>query len=165
MIWQLCARDLGRKICIGDKEPYTTIPRTISKLPIFIFSFTCHQSISFILDKIRQRSQTRLTMIVLLSICSTLTLFATIAPEGYFTYGSKVMGYILLKYPLTPKLNILRYESALHCCLSCRIHFSWIPHDVYMSKGASRTAYPVITRCPQKAATTVSIPSAIFGHL
>ena len=116
--WADPCLDLEEEICIGETEPYTTVGRTISKLPIFIFSFTCHQNIFPVVNEIRHRSQTRLNLVVVLVIGFALALFATIALEGYSTFGSKVMGDVLLNYPETPFVTILRVCIAALVVLS-----------------------------------------------
>lgn len=60
--------DLEYDVCVGPIERSTTIARTVAKLPIFIFSFTCHQNIFPVVNEIRQRSQMRLNTVVLCSV-------------------------------------------------------------------------------------------------
>ena len=79
-------------IQIGEMEPYTSFSTTLSKLPIFVFAFTCHQNIFPIVNEIELLSQTRLNIVICCSIGFALVLFATVALEGYRTYGSFVRG-------------------------------------------------------------------------
>ena len=94
--------------CLGDVEAFTTIPRTISKLPIFVFAFTCHQNIFPIVNEIQNRNQTRINIVIACSIGFAFLLFYVVAIEGYNTFGSNVQGDILLNYPQTFNVTILR---------------------------------------------------------
>lgn len=78
--------------CIGEMEPTTSFPLTISKLPIFVFAFTCQQNIFPIVNEIELPSQRRLNIVICCSIGFALVLFSTVAVEGYRTYGSFVRG-------------------------------------------------------------------------
>ena len=113
-----CLDMMEEQVCVGDIEPFTSIPRTVSKLPIFIFSFTCHQNIFPVVNEIQDRSQTRLNAVIFLAIGFALLLFSTVALEGYFTFGSNVMGDILLNYPETAIVTILRICIAIMVALS-----------------------------------------------
>ena len=104
--------------CRGDVEAYTNIGMTISKIPIFVFSFTCHQNIFPIVNEIELLSQKRLNIVICCSISLALITFATVALEGYKTYGSLVRGDILINYPKTKQISVLRiciaFMLALH---------------------------------------------------
>eukprot|EP00977_Amphora_coffeiformis_P006348 scaffold1353_cov161-Amphora_coffeaeformis.AAC.20 len=113
-----CLDMIEDQVCVGDIEPFTSIPRSVSKLPIFIFSFTCHQNIFPVVNEIQDRSQTRLNAVIFLAIGFALLLFSTVALEGYFTFGSNVMGDVLLNYPETAIVTILRICIAILVALS-----------------------------------------------
>jgi amino acid permease len=94
--------------CKGDMEPYTNLSSTISKLPIFVFAFTCHQNIFPIVNELELLSQKRLNIVISCSIGFALVIFSTVAIEGYRTYGSNVRGDILLNYPENRQVTFLR---------------------------------------------------------
>jgi amino acid permease len=104
--------------CRGEVLPFTDGPSTLSKLPIFVFAFTCHQNIFPIVNEIQNRTQARLNWVVGASIGLALLLFSVVAIEGYRTYGSNVKGDILLNYPETGNVTFLRiciaFMLALH---------------------------------------------------
>mmetsp|Transcript_20647 Transcript_20647/g.37306 ORF Transcript_20647/g.37306 Transcript_20647/m.37306 type:complete len:480 (+) Transcript_20647:105-1544(+) len=104
--------------CRGEIEPYTNVPSTLSKLPIFVFAFTCHQNIFPIVNEIELLSQFRLNIVICCSIGFALVLFSVVALEGYSTYGSLVRGDILLNYPENNQVTLLRvciaFMLALH---------------------------------------------------
>lgn len=104
--------------CRGEVERFTDVPRTLSKLPIFVFAFTCHQNIFPVVNEIQKRTQERLNMVVLCSIGFAFVIFFTVALAGYQTFGVNVRGDILLSYPETGKVTVLRiciaFMLALH---------------------------------------------------
>eukprot|EP00584_Thalassiosira_punctigera_P009179 CAMPEP_0172531184 /NCGR_PEP_ID=MMETSP1067-20121228/4689_1 /TAXON_ID=265564 ORGANISM="Thalassiosira punctigera, Strain Tpunct2005C2" /NCGR_SAMPLE_ID=MMETSP1067 /ASSEMBLY_ACC=CAM_ASM_000444 /LENGTH=466 /DNA_ID=CAMNT_0013315535 /DNA_START=64 /DNA_END=1461 /DNA_ORIENTATION=- len=104
--------------CRGEIEPFTNFPLTLSKLPIFVFAFTCHQNIFPIVNEIQSVTQFRLNIVICCSIGFALVLFSVVALEGYWTYGSLVRGDILLNYPENNQVTFLRvciaFMLALH---------------------------------------------------
>jgi amino acid permease len=98
--------------CQGDMEQFTSLSRTIVKLPIFVFSFTCHQNIFPVVNELKDPTPTRLGLVIFTSILSALFIFWIVAVEGYRTYGSNVKGDVLLNYPLTPFVTFLRLSIA-----------------------------------------------------
>lgn len=104
--------------CRGEIVAFTDAPSTLSKLPIFIFAFTCHQNIFPIVNELQDRTQVRLNVVIFASIGFALVLFYIVAIEGYHTFGSNVRGDILLNYPENGYVTILRmciaFMLALH---------------------------------------------------
>ena len=82
--------------CRGEIEPYTSFSFTVSRVPIFVFAFTCQQNIFPIVNEIELLSQRRVNIVICSSIGFALMIFAIVALEGYSTYGSFVRGDILL---------------------------------------------------------------------
>ena len=97
-----------QEVCQGGVVAFTDIPTTLSKLPIFIFAFTCHQNIFPIVNEMQNGMQGRLNTVVILSIGFALGVFYLVAMEGYFTFGSNVRGDVLLNYPENANVTILR---------------------------------------------------------
>lgn len=104
--------------CRGEVVAVTNASSMISKLPIFIFAFTCQQNIFPVVNEISFRSQSRINLVIVFSIGFALILFTIVATEGYRTYGSFVKGDILSNYPETGKVTFLRvcvaFMLALH---------------------------------------------------
>jgi amino acid permease len=121
--------------CKGDMEPYTNFSSTISKLPIFVFAFTCHQNIFPIVNELELLSQKRLNIVITCSICFALVIFSTVAIEGYRTYGSNVRGDILLNYPENRQVTFLRIciagMLALHYPLQLGKCFHYVAIIIY----------------------------------
>lgn len=104
--------------CRGEMEKVTNFSMTISRLPIFVFAFTCHQNIFPIVNEMELLSQRRLNIVICCSIGFALVMFTMVALEGYKTYGSLVQGDILLNYPENKQVTFLRlciaFMLALH---------------------------------------------------
>jgi amino acid permease len=110
-----CPNDLEN--CRGEVVEFTDFPTTLSKLPIFIFAFTCHQNIFPIVNELHDRTQERLHSIIFASIGFSLVLFYVVAIEGYKTFGSNVKGDILVNYPVNGYVTSLRISIAFMLAL------------------------------------------------
>ncbi|EED95740.1 amino acid/polyamine transporter, partial [Thalassiosira pseudonana CCMP1335] len=104
--------------CRGEMAAFTDVPSTLSKLPIFVFAFTCHQNIFPIVNEIEFLSQRRVDIVIVTSIGFAMVIFSVVAIEGYRTYGFLVRGDILLNYPENAQVTFLRiciaFMLALH---------------------------------------------------
>jgi amino acid permease len=104
--------------CRGDVEAWTDPIGTLKNLAIFVFSFTCHQNVFSVVNEIKNRTQLRVNMVITAAIGSALLLYLIVATEGYRTYGSNVMGNILLNYPQTALVTIMRISISVMVILS-----------------------------------------------
>lgn len=100
--------DDDKQTCRGDVVPFTNIASTVSRLPIFVFAFTCHHNIFPIVNEMELLSQRRLNVVICCSISFALVIYTIVALEGYQTYGSLVRGDILLNYPENIPVTVLR---------------------------------------------------------
>ncbi len=105
-----CAEsDAGdEQTCKGEVVPFTNVASTVSRLPIFVFAFTCHQNIFPIVNEMELLSQRRLNIVICCSIGFALVVYSIVALEGYKTFGSLVRGDVLLNYPENIPVTILR---------------------------------------------------------
>ena len=112
-----CA-DADENVCRGDMVPFTDFPSTVSKIPVFVFAFTCQQNIFPIVNEIELLSQRRIDIVIVAAIGLTLAIFSVVAVEGYRTFGSFARGDILLNYPENTQVTLLRiciaFMLALH---------------------------------------------------
>ena len=99
--------------CRGEIVPFTDFPSTMSKVPIFVFAFTCQQNIFPIVNEMELLSQRRLDIVISTAIGIALVLFCVVAVEGYTTFGSFVRGDILLNYPENFQVTFLRICVAI----------------------------------------------------
>jgi amino acid permease len=112
----------GEGTCKGDVEPYTNFALTVSRLPVFVFAFSCHQNIFPIVNEMEIANQKRLDIVISISIGFALVLYATVAFEGYRTYGAFVRGDILLNYPENGPVTFLRLCIAFMLTLHYPLH-------------------------------------------
>lgn len=96
------------KACRGETEFFTSPSNTLHKMPIVVFAFTCHQNMFPIVNEIKDRSQMRLNGVISTAIGSALAVYLVVAIEGYRTYGSRMSGDLLLSYPQTHLVTIMR---------------------------------------------------------
>lgn len=80
--------------CVGEIVPFTDLPMTLSKLPIFIFTFSWQRCP--IVNEILNRTARRLNIVFVSAIGFALAVFSVVALKGYLTDSSTV---ILLNYP------------------------------------------------------------------
>ena len=110
--------DQGDQVCQGDTDLVTDFDDTIKNLAIFVFSFTCHQNVFTITNELKRPTQQRVNRVIIISISSALILYMIVAIEGYRTYGSEVKGDILLNYPQTGLVTMMRIGIAIMVILS-----------------------------------------------
>ncbi|CAB9496757.1 Vacuolar amino acid transporter 5 [Seminavis robusta] len=147
--------DTEEDVCRGEILPFTDISTTISKLPIFVFAFTCHQNIFPVVNELAQRTQQRLNIIIAASIGVALILFYIVATEGYKTFGSMTRGDVLLNYPETGKVTILRICIAIMLSL----HY---PLQLDPSRRCIKSLIREIQRQWNKPNQTGSNPTRLF---
>lgn len=106
--------------CHGSTHMYPqNFEKTLSKLPIFVFSFTCHQNIFSIYNELSNpRSQSRLDKVISITMTLVLVLYLIVSIAGYKTFGHHVLGDILLNYPQTLQITIMRVFIAVMVILS-----------------------------------------------
>ena len=84
-------------VCKGSIYATTDWGKTLSTLPIFIFSFTCHQNIFSVVSELNPNTILRVDKVIFISIYGAMALYMLVAYRGYFTYGDEVEGDIINK--------------------------------------------------------------------
>ena len=138
--------------CRGEIVAFSDAPTTVSKLPIFIFAFTCHQNIFPIVNELHNRTQERLNRIIFCSIGFTLLLFMVVALEGYSTFGSQVRGDILLNYPENANVTMLRI------CIAFMLSLHY-PLQLDPSRRCITSLVKVVSGWRQRIPTSVLLES------
>jgi amino acid permease len=115
--WADPCLDLDEQSCRGSVVAFTDLATTASKLPIFVFAFTCHQNIFPVVNELQQRTQAKINLIIVASIGLAFVLFYTVALQGYQTFGSKTRGDVVLNYPETAHVTWLRFCIAIMLAL------------------------------------------------
>eukprot|EP00602_Paraphysomonas_sp_CaronLab_P002598 CAMPEP_0185020326 /NCGR_PEP_ID=MMETSP1103-20130426/2919_1 /TAXON_ID=36769 /ORGANISM="Paraphysomonas bandaiensis, Strain Caron Lab Isolate" /LENGTH=453 /DNA_ID=CAMNT_0027551155 /DNA_START=88 /DNA_END=1449 /DNA_ORIENTATION=- len=94
-----CADVDDNDTCVGDKGNVTLTMQTLRVLSIFVFGFTCQQNIFAVCNELRNRTPSRVNMVIAAAIMTAIVLYLTVACFGYSTYGEEVESDILVNYP------------------------------------------------------------------
>lgn len=84
--------------CAGVVLPATSWKNSLASLPVFVFSYTCHQNIISITNELRDPTTLRAAMVGLLSNLIAFACYLILAFAGYVTFGSKVLPDVLRSY-------------------------------------------------------------------
>jgi len=82
-------------------------------LPIFVFSYTCHQNIFTVFNEMKITSRhsdnrhTKSLIATCISIAITMFVYITIGVTGYLTFGDSTKSNIISMYPSSDKLVLL----------------------------------------------------------
>lgn len=85
--------------------PTGTFLAIAAKLPIFIFTFTCHQNMFLIGEDMKDRSQRKLDLVALLAELTGCCLFLPALICPYVTYGSSVKSNFLESMDKNESIN------------------------------------------------------------
>jgi len=110
--------DDSNEACRGETILISNFMKMIRNLAVFIFSFTCHQNIFSVVNEISNRSQARIDIVIVISVTTALILYLIVSVEGYRTYGSEVKSDIILNYPQTLPVSLMRIAIAFMVILS-----------------------------------------------
>ena len=104
-------------------------------IPIFIFSFTCHQNAFSITNELKNNTLSRLSIVIVNSITGCLIIYCAVGYCGYYTYGDEVEDDILVNYPEIVPVAVVRialsiaiawsYPLQLHPTRNCLSSFIW----------------------------------------
>ena len=100
--------------CKGNTYSVAADFSTLKVFPVFIFSFTCAQNIFTVFNELRDNSVTRVTTVIGNAIGMALFFYTIVAAFAYHTYGDLVNGNILLSYPSTRLLAVIRTVIAIN---------------------------------------------------
>jgi len=104
--------------CHGPTYAYTTASQTLKRLSIFVFGFTCHQNVFVLINELRAPTVSRMDKAILISIGTAFVAYLAVAVGGYYTFGDGVSGDILLNYPKTLVVTLMRTSIAILVILS-----------------------------------------------
>jgi amino acid permease len=105
-------------------EPWPEIdmvPRDWSilpNLPIFVFSFTCHQNLFTIYSELPNAAGARINKVVKGTVGTAILLYLLFGIGGYLTYGVAVSGDLLESYPKDVVSTIARMGIVFNVALS-----------------------------------------------
>lgn len=114
---------------------YNNVVQFLRVIPIFIFSFTCHQNSFSITNELHNVNISRINSVIFTSLIFCLLVYFIIGYAGYSTYGSAVKSDILLLYPQAVQLAVVRvclsialawsYPLQCHPCRKCIASLLW----------------------------------------
>ncbi|KAI9249639.1 transmembrane amino acid transporter protein-domain-containing protein [Sporodiniella umbellata] len=67
-------------------------------LPVFVFSFTCHQNIFSVYNELKDNSRGSITRVIGWSIGSSAFIYEGIAILGYLSFGKNVLSNVIMEY-------------------------------------------------------------------
>ncbi|ROW16451.1 hypothetical protein VPNG_02750 [Cytospora leucostoma] len=70
----------------------------LSSLPVVVFAYTCHQNMFSVLNEIKDGSPGSIVGVIGTSIGSAASIYVLVAITGYLTFGSNVLGNIIMMY-------------------------------------------------------------------
>merc|ERR1719217_1489490 len=83
-----------------------SILEVLTTLPIFIFSFTCHQNMFPVANEITNPSVRRLTAVASSAVMTAVTLYAACIVFGYSVFGHHIKQNYLLALPQSIPVNL-----------------------------------------------------------
>ncbi|CAE7562521.1 AVT6 [Symbiodinium natans] len=132
-----------------------TFVQFASVLPVFIFSFTCHQNLFPVASELKDRSLERLDKVLVCAVNTGLVIFATAGLSGYLTFGQEVHanflenlpanGFTLLGKCLVLLAVIFTYPLQLHPCRRSLMILVQSLQGRVLSRSADRICRRVFT--------------------
>ena len=82
-------------------------------VPIFVFSYTCHQNIISITNELRRPTSSRVSRVIGASVLFALAIYLLISIAGYATFGPVVHSDILETYPASVLVAVARVAISI----------------------------------------------------
>ena len=109
----------------GPIMPVTTPLATLRALPLFVFSYTCHQNIFSITNELHNPTRSRNLLVCVLAVGTALGVYICLGSSGYMTFGTKVAHDILANYPSSSGIvAVARFAISfvVMCCYPLQAH-------------------------------------------
>ena len=100
--------------CKGNTYNISLTLSTLKVFPVFIFSFTCAQNIFTVHNELKDNTVTRVNTVIGNAIGMALFFYTIVSSFAYHTYGDLVNGNVLLSYPSTRLLAVVRTVIAIN---------------------------------------------------
>ena len=129
--------------CAGPMVPVTGPMEILRALPLFVFSYTCHQNIFSITNELARPTRSRNASVAMIAVGLALGVYMVLGFSGYYTFGSKVAKDILVSYP---KSNVvvsaarLAISLVVTCCYPLQAHPSRVSFTSLVKKLAGEKA-------------------------
>mmetsp|Transcript_8785 Transcript_8785/g.26492 ORF Transcript_8785/g.26492 Transcript_8785/m.26492 type:complete len:317 (-) Transcript_8785:1115-2065(-) len=100
--------------CRGAANYASTQPsRTLRVFSIFVFAFTCQQNVFQLCSELKNATLARVDRVIGQSIGSAWGIYILVAVSGFVTYGDLVEPDILVNYPRSTFVSIVRIAVSL----------------------------------------------------
>ena len=107
--------DVGEVSAFPNRGEFLTF---LKAAPIYIFAYTCNQNTFAVANELENPSLPRLNLVILLTVVFCGLVYALVGYAGYLTYGSAIEGNLLISYPDTKYLGIVRFALSLAIAFS-----------------------------------------------
>ncbi|ODQ81490.1 hypothetical protein BABINDRAFT_159769 [Babjeviella inositovora NRRL Y-12698] len=94
-----------------------------STFPIIVLAFTGHQNMFTVINEIQNKSIRNLSRVIAIAITTSVLLFLAIGLAGYYSFGNKVVGNIIVMYDESLVTKIGQGSIALMVLLSFPLMF------------------------------------------
>ncbi|KAJ1919122.1 hypothetical protein H4219_002171 [Mycoemilia scoparia] len=84
-----------------------------TKLPIFVFGFTCHQNIFSVHNELRDNSTFMINWVIVISISVACAVYQWVAILGYLSFGEDTKDNLLLNYDKGTMVTLCRLGVAI----------------------------------------------------
>ena len=112
--------------CPPGPTAFATSPdQVLRALPLFVFSYTCHQNIFSITNELDKPTRSRNASVAAIAVSVALAVYICLGTAGYTTFGSKVEHDILANYPSTNAVVAvarLAISFVVTCCYPLQAH-------------------------------------------
>ena len=85
----------------------------LEAVPIFVFSYTCHQNIISITNELLLPTPSRTNRLIATSVLAALAVYLLISLSGYLTFGPVVASDVLATYPSSALVAIARLAISI----------------------------------------------------
>eukprot|EP00158_Paraphelidium_tribonemae_P003339 Partr_v1_DN26050_c0_g1_i1_m276 putative Solute carrier family 38 member len=90
----------------------------LSRLPIYVFAFTCHQNLFSVYNELKDNSPARINTITTASIFISACVYTVVGVLGYLMFGDHVKSNMLESFPASILITIARFAITLLVALS-----------------------------------------------
>jgi amino acid permease len=104
--------------CRGAVPLATSMSATLSALPTFVFSFTCHQNIISVTNELRAPTPRRGLTVIGAAVGLAFVQYTVLGTAALLTFGDRVESDVLRGYPASPLLSVARLSVAVLVSLS-----------------------------------------------
>lgn len=106
-------------VCNGEIEPFPSDFKGIFKaLPVYFMAYAGQFNCSSMVNELRGSTRRKLKVINICSLTICMVIYSIIGFGAYLTYGNEIDNNILLKYPHSNSLLILRVAYSISLALS-----------------------------------------------